>query len=53
MFSIITRIEVTPSQTLGTCPEVRPGGGQSWGGGRGASRARPRRCGALTEPAPP
>lgn len=35
MFSIITRIEVTPSQTLGTCPEVRPGGGQSWGRGRG------------------
>lgn len=31
MFSIITRIEVTSFQTLGTCAEVRLGREQSWG----------------------
>lgn len=39
MFSIITRIEVTPSQTLGTCPEVRRGGRSRAGAaGPGAER---------------
>lgn len=35
MFSIITRIEVTPFQTLGTCAEVRLRRKQSWDGREG------------------
>ena len=40
MFSIITRIEVTPFQTLGTCAEVRPGREQSGGGREGPCLVR-------------
>lgn len=43
MFSIITRIEATPFQTMGTCPEVRRVEG-GWGGPRQLQRS-------ITDPA--